>query len=110
VELEPVRETVLALALREAVTNVIRHSGAGTCRITLEEADGQVRLEIRDDGRGGTAPFGVGLSAMRERVEGLGGRMERQGDGGTTLTVTLPLRQATVLPFQEPTGLKEKPA
>ena len=110
VELAPAQETVLALALKEAVTNIIRHSGAGTCRITLEEADGQVRLEIRDDGRGGAAPFGVGLSAMRERVEGLGGRMERQGDGGTTLTVTLPLRQAAVLPFQEPSGLKEKPA
>lgn len=110
VELAPAQETVLALALREAVTNVIRHSGAGTCRITLEEADGQIRLEVRDDGRGGAAPFGVGLSAMRERVEGLGGRMERQGDGGTTLTVTLPLRQATVLPFQEPPALKEEPA
>lgn len=110
VELAPAQETVLALALKEAVTNVIRHSGARTCRISLEEANGEVRLEIHDDGRGGAAPFGVGLSAMRERVEGLGGRMERQGDGGTTLTVALPLRQASVLPFQEPPALKEKPA
>lgn len=110
VELTPAQETVLSLALKEAVTNVIRHSGAATCRITLEEADGQVLLEVRDDGRGGAAPFGVGLSAMRERVEGLGGRMERKGDGGTTLTVTLPLRRASVLPFQEPADLKEKPA
>lgn len=110
VELTPAQETVLALALKEGVTNIIRHSGARMCRISQEEANGEVRLEIRDDGRGGAAPFGVGLSAMRERVEGLGGRMERQGEGGTTLTVTLPLRQAAVLPFQEPSALKEKPA
>lgn len=108
VEPGPAQETVLALALKEAVTNVIRHSGARTCRISLEETDGEVRLEVRDDGRGGAAPFGVGLSAMRERVEGLGGRMERQGEGGTVLTVTIPaLHKAPVLPFQGPAARKE---
>lgn len=86
----PARETVLALALREAVTNVIRHSGAKTCRISLEEQDGEVVLEVRDDGRGGASPFGIGLSSMRERVEGLGGRMERLVEGGTALIVALP--------------------
>lgn len=100
VEPGPARETVLALALREAVTNVIRHSGASTCRISLQEENGEVLLEVRDDGRGGAAPFGIGLSSMRERVEGLGGRMERRVDGGTALTVALPLREAPVLPFQ----------
>jgi two-component system sensor histidine kinase DesK len=90
VELEPVRETVLALALREAVTNVIRHAKAGTCRISLEMAGEEVRLEIRDDGRGGQTPEGIGLSSMRERVEGLGGRLERRTDGGTSLLIALP--------------------
>lgn len=107
VDLGPAEETVLALTLKEAVTNIIRHAGAGICQISLEEVDGEIRLEVRDDGRGGTAPFGIGLSAMRERVEGLGGRMERQGEGGTTLTVSLPRRKAAVLPFQEPAPLKE---
>lgn len=113
VEPGPAQEAVLALALKEAVTNIIRHSGARTCRISLEEKDGEIRLEIRDDGRGGSAPFGVGLSAMRERVEGLGGRMEREGEGGTTLTVAIPsmapipTNQAPVLPFQEPALRKE---
>lgn len=86
----PARETVLALALREAVTNVIRHSGARTCRISLQEENGEVVLEVRDDGRGGASPFGIGLSSMRERVEGLGGRMERLVEGGTALIVALP--------------------
>lgn len=92
VELEPVRETVLALALREAVTNVIRHARASVCRISLEAIDGEVRLEVRDDGRGGQTPEGIGLSSMRERVEGLGGRLERGTDGGTALLVALPQR------------------
>ncbi len=90
VELEPVRETVLALALREAVTNVIRHARASTCRISLEAVEDEVRVEIRDDGRGGQTPEGIGLSSMRERVEGLGGRLERRTEGGTVLVLTLP--------------------
>jgi two-component system sensor histidine kinase DesK len=92
VALDPVQETVLALALREAVTNVARHAQAKTCRISLEATDEAVRLEVRDDGRGAQAPEGTGLSAMRERVEGIGGEMEREIDGGTVLTVTLPRR------------------
>ncbi len=58
VELDPAAETALALALREAVTNVVRHAGAGTCRITLEQTAGETRLEVRDDGRGGGARGG----------------------------------------------------
>lgn len=94
VELGPVEETVLALALREAVTNVIRHARARICRICLEPVEAGVRLEVRDDGRGSDAPDGIGLSVMRERVEGLGGALERRLDNGTVITVTLPPRQA----------------
>ena len=89
-ELPPMKETVLSLALREAVTNVIRHARARTCRITLEQTEEETRLEVRDDGRGVAEPAGVGLSAMRERVEGLGGRLERRVEGGTVLAVALP--------------------
>ena len=98
VELDPARETVLAMALREAVTNVVRHAGARTCRIALEELRGDggegVRLEVRDDGRGGASPDGMGLSVMRDRVEGMGGSVERRGEGGTAVVITLPKRQA----------------
>jgi two-component system, NarL family, sensor histidine kinase DesK len=98
VELEPARETVLALALREAVTNIIRHAKASTCRISLETVDEEVRLEVRDDGRGGQTPEGIGLSSMRERVEGLGGRLERRTDGGTVLLIALPRQAAPEVP------------
>jgi two-component system sensor histidine kinase DesK len=91
-------EQVLALSLREAVTNVIRHAHAHRCVIRLEAKGAFVRLDIRDDGRGGTAPEGSGLSGMRTRVTKLGGRVERDGRNGTHLTVTLPL---TVAPFEQ---------
>jgi two-component system sensor histidine kinase DesK len=77
--------------LREAVTNIVRHSGARRCRMSLAVANDTCTLTISDDGRGGTAPFGSGLTGMRERVEVLGGSMVRDGHKGTTLRVTLPL-------------------
>jgi two-component system, NarL family, sensor histidine kinase DesK len=89
-KLPPAQETVLALALREAVTNVIRHAAARTCHISLEQTAGETRLEVRDDGRGGSAPEGIGLASMRERVEALGGRLERRAGTGTSLLIVLP--------------------
>src|SRR6185436_7720700 len=77
--LEPAQEGALALALREAVTNVVRHSGARSCKITLERRPDGVVLEVRDDGRGGDAPEGMGLKSMRQRIEGLGGVYGRSG-------------------------------
>ncbi len=110
VELDPARETVVALALREAVTNVVRHAGARTCRITLEQTDEETRLEVSDDGRGGSAPEGIGLASMRERVEGLGGRLERHAETGTSLRITLPRRQSPFLAEEADRTLKERPA
>lgn len=92
VELEPLVEGVLSLALREAVTNVVRHAGARHCRVTLDGGDGEVRLEIADDGHGTRAPEGNGLRGMRERVTALGGRLERVVEEGTRLVIHLPRR------------------
>ena len=104
VVLAPVEETVLSLALREAVTNVMRHARARTCRITLEQTEEETRLEIRDDGRGAAAPEGVGLSVMRERIEGSGGRLEHRVEGGTVLTMALPRRRV-----EEGAAIQETP-
>lgn len=91
VQLPPTHEAVLCLALREAVTNIVRHAGARTCRVEVTVANDICTMTISDDGRGGNAPFGSGLTGMRERVEVLGGSVTRDGRRGTTLTVTLPL-------------------
>ncbi|MBV8518468.1 MAG: sensor histidine kinase [Acidobacteria bacterium] len=89
-QLPPAHEAVLALALREAVTNIVRHAGARRCRITFDTRGDMLAMSIADDGRGGSAPFGNGLTGMRERVELLGGTLTRDGRDGTTLTVKLP--------------------
>jgi two-component system sensor histidine kinase DesK len=91
-KLSPSHEAVLALALREAVTNIVRHSSARKCTIRLEASESQCVLTVSDDGRGGNEPFGSGLTGMCERVEVLGGTMTRDGRRGTTVVVTLPLR------------------
>ncbi|MDH4063561.1 MAG: histidine kinase, partial [Acidobacteriota bacterium] len=93
--LPPAEEAALALALREAATNVIRHAHATEVRIRLEHAAGVVVLEIADDGRGGQTPLGHGLTGMRERITALGGDLVRQSDRGTRLRITLPLPAGT---------------
>jgi two-component system sensor histidine kinase DesK len=89
-KLSAAQETVLALVVRESVTNVVRHAQASSCRIRLERTGNSYRLEIFDDGRGGSAEEGNGLRGMRERVEALGGDMTREISHGTRLIVTIP--------------------
>lgn len=93
-QLPPTQESVLALVLREAVTNVVRHAQARNCRVQLERVNGHCRLEIEDDGRGGLAMEGNGLRGMRERVEALGGKLERDTTRGTRLTIHLPIEDS----------------
>jgi two-component system sensor histidine kinase DesK len=81
------------LAVREAVTNVVRHAQAHTCRMRLEQQNGSCCLEIHDDGLGSSNGEGNGLRGMRERVEMLGGTLSRSTESGTTLTITLPLKE-----------------
>lgn len=92
-KLPAVHESVLSLAVREAVTNVVRHAQAHTCRMRLEQQNGSCRLEIHDDGCGTSNGEGNGLRGMRERVEMLGGTLNRTTEAGTTLSITLPLRE-----------------
>jgi len=96
VKLPAMQESVLSLAVREAVTNVVRHARARTCRMRLEQQNGSCRLEIHDDGRGGSNGEGNGLRGMRERVEMLGGTLQRSTEAGTTLTITLPLKDVAL--------------
>ncbi|MFD5827854.1 sensor histidine kinase [Lentzea sp. NPDC060358] len=88
-------EHELALALREAVTNVARHASASACRIVVEARDGELRLVVADDGVGSRGPEGNGLTGMRERIAALGGVVRRTGSAGTTVTIAVPLEVAT---------------
>jgi len=92
VNIPAMQESILSLAVREAVTNIVRHAHAHTCRMRLEQQNGSCRLEISDDGRGWNGYEGNGLRGMRERVEMVGGTLQRLGASGTTVTITLPLK------------------
>jgi len=83
----------------EALTNVTRHAGARACTVRLS-VNGALELEVRDDGTGFDAshPFAssdpghIGLAAVRERAELLGGSLQIESSPrGTTLTVSAPL-------------------
>ncbi|MEO8367075.1 MAG: sensor histidine kinase [Pseudoxanthomonas sp.] len=93
VALSPEQETVLALAVREAVTNIQRHARAGDASVSLRGSGSEVSLQIEDDGRGGAIVPGNGLCGMRERIESLGGRLrvDAMPGQGTRVEVTLPL-------------------
>jgi len=99
VPLTPAQESVVALVVREAVTNVVRHAQARHCHLRLMPVNGSCRLDIQDDGRGGGAIEGNGLRGMRERIEALGGTLERENSVGTRLSIEFPLTsKANVLP------------
>ena len=84
-------ENALAMVLREASTNVLRHAQAKTCRVRLAHRNNVALLEIEDDGRGGEPREGNGLTGMRERISALGGSLVRDGSTGMRLQITLPL-------------------
>jgi two-component system sensor histidine kinase DesK len=90
--LPALQEGVLSMAVKEAVTNVVRHAHAHNCSLRLEQQNGSCRLEIEDDGRGGSQNEGNGLRGMRERVEMLGGTLNWNCEAGTRITITLPLK------------------
>jgi two-component system, NarL family, sensor histidine kinase DesK len=88
-------ETVLALAVREAVTNIIRHSNAGQVEIELIKNKNTLQLQISDDGKNKLVTPGHGLSGMRERLELLGGQLEVDTgpNGGVRLKLSCPISE-----------------
>jgi two-component system sensor histidine kinase DesK len=94
IPLQADEERALALGLREAITNVIRHAGARSCTVTLICDEQASRLVIEDDGIGGTTAEGAGLSGMRARLAAIGGTLVREGEHGTRLTLSIPQRRS----------------
>jgi two-component system sensor histidine kinase DesK len=99
IELRPDQESALAMALRESVTNVVRHAHAQHATITITTVGTEVRLAVRDDGRGFVGVVGSGIAGMRERMAALGGQVEvsvpteSNGPHGTVVEVTMPLAE-----------------
>ena len=89
--ISPTQGAVLAMALREAVTNVVRHAEASECRIVIEAEGVNLRVEVADDGRGGSFREGGGLAGMRARLKAAGGALELLSERhGTRLVARVP--------------------
>lgn len=85
-------ETCLALAVREAVTNIHRHAHATRATVKLSSDGEDLLLEVQDNGRGGDIVPGNGLTGMRERLAALGAqlRVDAVRGRGTLLSVRVP--------------------
>ena len=95
---DPDIEVALLRTAQEALANVAKHAGAKRVGLTLSYMDDVVTLDVRDDGTGFAAPSpslrngGFGLTAMRQRVEGLAGTLEVESEpgAGTTVAASVP--------------------
>jgi signal transduction histidine kinase len=103
-------EITLFRMVQECLTNIHRHSGSTTAGVRVERSEDQVRLEVRDSGKGIAADTqatlasgklsGVGLRGMSERLRQMGGQLEVHSNGkGTKVSAILPLEAS---PAKEP--------
>ena len=87
-------ESTAYFVVSEALTNVLKHSGATRADVSARASGGVLRVEIRDDGKGGAGPDGgSGLVGLRDRVAAQGGSLQIDSppDSGTRVVMTLPL-------------------
>lgn len=86
-------QNILSMCLKEAVNNVIKHSGADSCSISLTETKGDVLLKVTDDGENGSTEFiyGNGLNGMSERLSFVNGELHTvRTAGGFEINIAVP--------------------
>jgi len=87
-------ENVLSMCLKEAVTNVVKHSGASECSVTIESSQTELIMTVKDNGIGIAEPRrnnnGHGLQGMKERLEFVNGSMEILVNDGVSLIIRVP--------------------
>jgi signal transduction histidine kinase len=91
-------ETTAYLVVAEALTNVVKHSGATNCTVSLRADGGQLHIAVTDNGKGQAAPIanmertGMGLAGIADRIAAIGGvsGVEMQAEGGTTIWARIP--------------------
>ena len=89
-----ITENVLSMCIKEAVTNVVKHSDATACWVIIEPSRTDLTIKVKDNGAGipGNNLYfkGHGLQGMRERLEFVNGCMDIVRDGGTTIVIKVP--------------------
>lgn len=95
-------QNILSMCLKEAVTNVVKHSGANNCMVSIHQFEGEVTMIIEDDGKGleNKLRNGNGLKGIGERLELIDGMLHLSSNKGTKLIIKVPIivkeREATV--------------
>lgn len=87
-------ENILSMCMKEAVTNVVKHSKATVCKIEIEQSDTEICIKISDNGIGiiedQDLGKGSGLLGMKERLDFVNGTLDILSDNGTTLVLKVP--------------------
>ncbi|RDW17385.1 sensor histidine kinase [Oceanobacillus chungangensis] len=87
-------ENVLSMCLKEAATNVVKHSKATFCKISLRQSSSELTIIVEDNGIGMRDKLGAfkghGLEGMRERLEFVNGTLQTESIDGMTLTIKVP--------------------
>ncbi|MGO4273669.1 histidine kinase, partial [Paenibacillus sp. TAF58] len=87
-------ENVVSMCLKEAITNIIKHSSASTCLIAIEPSQSDLVIKVGDNGVGmakeSVVLLGNGLRGMKERLEFVNGCMEIVSKQGTTIVIKVP--------------------
>lgn len=92
-ELPPLQQNIVGMCLREAATNIVKHSGAKNCFVTFRNTRGNFALTVKDDGVGFSENDieGNGLSGMRERLALIEGKLTIESGTGTTVSIAVPV-------------------
>ncbi|WP_425335416.1 histidine kinase [Salipaludibacillus daqingensis] len=89
-----IAENVVSMCVKEAVTNVVKHSGASSCSIIIEPSETALAVKIHDNGVGMNVAKGrakkSGLQGMKERLEFVNGNLDIVDENGTTLVINVP--------------------
>ncbi|MFS0673354.1 sensor histidine kinase [Ornithinibacillus sp. 179-J 7C1 HS] len=86
-------EGVLSMCLKEAVTNVVKHSNAKSCKVIIDQSPSEVCIIVHDSGIGMkdiTTLHGNGLRGMKERLDFVNGTLEIDNHNGTILSIKVP--------------------
>lgn len=87
-------ENILSMCLKEAVNNVVKHSKATYCRITIEQSWNEITIMVYDNGIGIESETvlgkGSGIIGIKERLEFVNGNLDIKNENGTTITIKVP--------------------
>lgn len=94
VKTPPIVENMLSMCLKETVTNVVKHSGATACSISLKQSAKETLLKVHDNGKGLDLSKdwikGHGLQGIKERLEFVNGTLDIYSKNGTTINIRVP--------------------